>query len=41
MRLMAIPEEKRLAVKEVTMDCSDSMMGIIKQVFPNAEIVID
>lgn len=41
MRLMAIPEEKRLAVKEVTMDFSDSMMGIIKQVFPNAEIVID
>ena len=40
-RLMAIPEEKRLAVKEVTMDFSDSMMGIVKQVFPNAEIVID
>lgn len=40
-RLMTIPEEKRLAVKEVTMDFSDSMMGIVKQVLPNAEIVID
>lgn len=41
MCLMAILEDKRLAVKEVTMDFSDSMMGIVKQVYPKAEIVID
>ena len=40
-QLMRIPEEKRLAVKEVTLDFSDSMMGIVKKVFPNARIVID
>lgn len=39
--LMRIPEEKRLAVKEVTMDFSDSMYAIVKAVFPNATIVID
>lgn len=39
--LMEIPEDLRLAVKEVTMDFSDSMMAIVRQVFPNAEIVID
>ena len=39
--LMNIPEKQRLAVKEVTMDFSDSMYSIIKNVFPNAEIVID
>lgn len=39
--LMKIPEEKRLAVKEVTMDYSDSMYSIVTQVFPNATIVID
>ena len=39
--LMKIPEEKRLAVKEVTMDYSDSMYSIVTQVFPNASIVID
>lgn len=39
--LMSIPEKQRLAVKEVTMDFSDSMYSIIKNVFPNAEIVID
>lgn len=39
--LMKIPEEKRLAVKEITMDFSDSMYTIAKKVFPNAEIVVD
>ncbi len=39
--LAKIPEKRRLAVEEVTMDFSDSMMGITKQMFPNAEIVID
>ncbi len=39
--LAKLPEESRLSVKEVTMDFSDSMMGITKQMFPNAEIVID
>lgn len=39
--LMKIPEEKRLAVKEVTTDYSDSMYSIVTQVFPNASIVID
>lgn len=36
-----LPKESCLAVKEVTMDFSDSMMGITKQIFPNAEIIID
>lgn len=36
-----IPEESRMRVKEVTMDFSDSMMGIVKKAFPQAEIVID
>lgn len=40
-QLMKIPEKQRLAVKEVTMDFSDSMLGIAKACFPNAEIVID
>lgn len=39
--LSMIPEEKRLGVKEVTMDFSDSMKGIVEAMFPNAEIVID
>ena len=39
--LMKIPEEKRLAVKEVTMDFSDSMYTIATKAFPNAEIVVD
>ena len=39
--LMKISEEKRLAVKEVTMDYSDSMYSIVTQAFPNASIVID
>lgn len=36
-----IPLESRMKVKEVTMDFSDSMMGIVRRVFPKAEIVID
>ena len=36
-----IQEESRKKVKEVSMDFSDSMMGIVKKSFPNAEIVID
>ena len=39
--LMQIPEEKRLAVEEVTMDFSESMRAIVKAVFPNATIVVD
>lgn len=40
-RLEDIPEESREKVKEVTMDFSDSMMGIVKRAFPQAQIVID
>jgi len=40
-RLMQLPTEHREAVKEVTMDFSDSMNTIVKQCFPNATIVID
>ncbi len=40
-QLDRIPEESRMKVKEVTMDFSDSMMGIVKKEFPQAEIVID
>ena len=36
-----IPEESRKKVREVTMDFSDSMMGIVRKEFPEAEIVID
>lgn len=36
-----MPLEQRQAVKEVTMDFSDSMAAIVKAVFPNARIVID
>lgn len=39
--LMKIPEEARLAVKEVTMDLSSSMRAIFSTVFPNATIVLD
>jgi Transposase and inactivated derivatives len=39
--LMQIPEEARLAVKEVTMDLSSSMRAIVSAVFPNATIVLD
>ena len=40
-QLDRIPWESRMKVKEVTMDFSDSMMGIVKKMFPQAEIVID
>lgn len=39
--LMQIPQEKRIKVREVTMDFSDSMYSIVSAVFPNATIVID
>lgn len=39
--LEKIPLDKRMRVREVTMDFSDSMMGIVREAFPNAEIVID
>ena len=40
-QLLQIPQEQRNAVKEVTMDFSDSMYAIVKTAFPNAMIVID
>lgn len=40
-RLQKLPEQQRLAVTEVTMDVSDSMMRIVRTVFPNATIIID
>ena len=40
-QFLKLPEKQRLAVKEITMDFSDSMFGIAKTCFPNAEIVID
>lgn len=40
-QLLKLPEDQRLAVKEITMDFSDSMFGIAKTCFPNAEVVID
>lgn len=39
--LMQIPEEKRLAVEEITMDFSESMRSIAVSAFPNAMRVID
>lgn len=39
--LAMIPEEARMKVREVTMDFSDSMRGIVETMFPNASIVID
>jgi transposase len=39
--LMQIPEDKRNAVTEVTMDFSDSMRAITMAAFPNATIVVD
>ena len=39
--LMRLPEEKRMMVCEVSMDFSDSMRAAVKEVFPNAEIVVD
>ena len=40
-QLMGIPQEKREAVKEVTMDFSNSMQSIVERCFPNSMIVID
>ena len=40
-QFLKLPEEQHLAAKEITMDFSDSMFGIVKTCFPNAEIVID
>ena len=40
-QLMTIPANRRNAVKEVTMDFSDSMYAIVRQCFPEAIIVID
>lgn len=39
--LKELPLEARLAVREVTMDFSDSMHAIVTECFPNATIVID
>ena len=39
--LEKIPLKSRQKVREVTMDFSDSMMGIVRKEFPQAEIVID
>lgn len=39
--LCRIPIERRLAVKEVTMDFSDSMCAAVTASFPNADITID
>lgn len=39
--LMQIPEEKRLAVEEITLDFSESMRSIAGSAFPNARRVID
>ena len=39
--LNRIPEEKRVLVKEVTLDMSNAMDAIIRKSFPNASIVTD
>ena len=39
--LEKIPPEERLKVKEVTLDFSDSMMGTVRAMFPDAEVVVD
>lgn len=39
--LAHIPEEKRMAVKEVTMDMSNAMDAIVRASFPKADIVTD
>lgn len=36
-----MPEQKRMGVKEVTMDFSDSMRMAVQQSFPNATITVD
>lgn len=39
--LKELPEEKRMLVCEISMDFSDSMRAAVKEVFPEAEIVVD
>jgi len=39
--LATLPEEKRLAVKEVTLDMSNAMNTIVRHSFPHASIVTD
>ena len=39
--LMQIPEELRKAVMEVTMDHSDVMNVVVREVFPEARLTID
>lgn len=39
--LKRLPEEKRMMVCEISMDFSDSMRAAVKDVFPDAEIVVD
>lgn len=39
--LKQLSDQQRLAVREVTMDFSESMAAIVKAVFPNATIIID
>lgn len=39
--LLKIPEEKRLKVKEVTADLSESMAAIVHNAFPNAILTLD
>lgn len=39
--LKRLPEEKRMMVCETSMDFSDSMRTAVKDVFPDAEIVVD
>lgn len=39
--LLKIPEEKRLKVKEVTADLSESMAAIVHKAFPNAILTLD
>ena len=40
-RLLLLPSDRRLGVREVTMDFSDGMFGIVRTAFPLATIVID
>lgn len=36
-----IPSHKRLQVKEVTLDMAENMAGAVRELFPNAKLVID
>ena len=36
-----IPQQKRLQVKEVTLDMAENMAGAVRELFPNAKLVID